>query len=134
MHNTQLHQSTGQCVCGRDRQSAAPTTLHSISGTYAFRRCACGLEWTEHAPDREPADVTSRVDVAEVHGQFKAFHWSIHQEPVRRHDLAASVREFAGSLRRRELDRTRRELQGSLGQLVDAGRRLPGPLRRLAGY
>jgi hypothetical protein len=65
------------------------------------------------------------VDLAEVHGQFKAFHWSISEEAeTARRDLPARVRDLA--------ERVRPEIQTSLGQLVDAGRRLPA-VRRFAG-
>ena len=131
MHNTQLHPTSGRCACGRDRTDATATTLRSVTGTYVFRRCVCGLEWTEHGAGRVPSDVHSSVDVAEVHAQFKAFHWSVSEEPRTRRDLPARVRDLADSLRRRDVERMRSELQASMVQLVDAGRRLPA-VRRLA--
>ena len=132
MHNTQLHQTSGGCACGRDRTDAAPTILHSVTGTYVFRRCACGLDWTEHGAGRDPSEVHSSVDVAEAHAQFKAFHWSVSEEPAARRDLPACVRDLASSLRGRDPERMRAELQASLERLFDAGRRLPA-VRRLAG-
>ena len=132
MQHTQLHPTSGRCTCGRDRTDATPTILHSVTGTYVFRRCACGRDWTEHGAGRDPSHVHSSVDLAEVHAQFKAFHWSVSEEPASRRDLPACVRDLAGSMCRRDPERMRAELQASLGQLLDAGRRLPA-VRRLAG-
>jgi hypothetical protein len=41
---------TRRCACGRDPKETALTTFRSISGTYQFHRCPCGMEWTEHLP------------------------------------------------------------------------------------
>jgi hypothetical protein len=133
MHTTQLHPTSGRCACGRDRQHAMPTRFSSVTGTYVHRRCVCGLEWTDHAAGMVPPEVTSSVDVAEVHAHFQAFHASLHEDPEPGRRLPAAVRTVAGSLRGHDVETTRRELQASLGQLLDVGRRLPGPLRRLAG-
>lgn len=125
MHNTQLHRTSRRCSCGRERTDATPTTLHSITGTYVFRRCTCGRDWTEHAAGGDPWQMHWNIDLAEVHGQFKAFHWSINEEAeAPRRDLPARGRDVA--------ERLRTEIQTSLGQLLDAGRRLPA-VRRLAG-
>ncbi|MBO0690573.1 MAG: hypothetical protein J2P40_13500 [Candidatus Dormibacteraeota bacterium] len=96
-----------------------------MTGTYTFRRCTCGQDWIEHAGGRDPSHVHWNVDLAEVHGQFKAFHWSIHEEAeTAQRDLPARGRDLA--------ERLGTEIQTSLGQLLDAGRRLPA-VRRLAG-
>ncbi|MBO0690805.1 MAG: hypothetical protein J2P40_14690 [Candidatus Dormibacteraeota bacterium] len=133
MQNTQLHPTSGRCTCGRDRTDATPTTLHSVTGTYTFRRCACGRDWTEHGAGRDPSEVHWSVDIAEVHAQFKAFHWSVSGEAeTARRGLPGCLRDLGESLRGRDPGRMRTELQASLGQLLDAGRRLPA-VRRLAG-
>ena len=69
---------TGQCACGRDPKDAAVTRYDSISGTYTFRRCECGMEWTDHTPGWEPAapPVTS-AEVMEVHRQLQDFHGTL---------------------------------------------------------
>jgi hypothetical protein len=72
------------CACGRDPKDAAVTWYDSISGTYTFHRCRCGMEWTDHTAGWELAapPVTS-AQVMEVHRQLQAFHGSL-RTPSRR--------------------------------------------------
>jgi len=42
-----------------------------------FHRCDCGLEWTEHRPDVDPADPISSDEVIEVHKRLSKFEGSI---------------------------------------------------------
>jgi hypothetical protein len=42
-----------------------------------FHRCDCGLEWTEHRADVDPADPISSDEVIEVHKRLSKFEGSI---------------------------------------------------------
>jgi hypothetical protein len=61
-----------RCACGRPPEEATVATYRSISGTYRFHRCPCGIAWTEHHPDPEqPAPTPSRA-LREFHEHCQA--------------------------------------------------------------
>ena len=61
------------CVCGRERSEAVAAVYRSYAAEFVFRRCPCGLEWTERhdLPDR--SEPVSTDEVIEVHQCLVAF-------------------------------------------------------------
>lgn len=74
MFGTQPYPRTERCACGRDPRDALVTRLSSITGTYSFHHCACGVEWTERVANPDGPEPACRDIVLEAHRQFKDFH------------------------------------------------------------
>lgn len=72
-----------RCACGRDQQESTVTTFRSVSGTYLFHRCPCGIEWTEHVAVPEIPPATNGPAVREFHEHVHAFHGAMRQEEAR---------------------------------------------------
>jgi hypothetical protein len=70
-----------RCGCGRDPQETAVTSFRSISGTYLFHRCPCGIEWTEHVAAPELPSSTHGPAVREFHEHVHAFHGAMREAP-----------------------------------------------------
>ena len=71
-------QPSAMCSCGRPRDDAERFMHHATSGRYVYRRCACGIEWTE----RSLVDVTAPIEtdeLIEVHVRLKALKGSFDQ-------------------------------------------------------
>ena len=65
------------CACGRPKAEAAYTVYRSATRRSVYRRCQCGLEWTEVDTPIEHADPITGDEVLEVHEHLKRADWSI---------------------------------------------------------
>jgi hypothetical protein len=80
------------CACGRGPQETMVTSFRSISGTYLFHRCPCGIEWTERMAAPEQPPPSSGTVVREFHEHFHAFHGAMREEEAgRAHSPGRSV-------------------------------------------
>ena len=77
MQKSKLEPDRGKCACGRRLKDAAIYTYRSRTDRFMFHRCDCGLEWTEHRADVDPADPISSDEVIEVHKRLSKFEGSI---------------------------------------------------------
>jgi hypothetical protein len=67
------------CACGRSLATAATSTYRSPSGRYTFRRCVCGVEWTERADTIDPAEPVTGDEVLDVHQHLAGFEGSLRE-------------------------------------------------------
>jgi hypothetical protein len=77
LQKSKLEPDRGKCACGRRLRDAAIYTYRSRTERFLFHRCECGLEWTEHRIDIDPADPISSDEVIEVHKRLAKFEGSI---------------------------------------------------------
>jgi hypothetical protein len=85
-----------RCACGRDSGEAAVTTFRSVSGTYRFHCCPCGMEWTEHVPAPARPIPASGDVVLEFHHHVKAFHGLLRGQVEPQADTGPHWRPAAG--------------------------------------
>jgi hypothetical protein len=65
-----------RCVCGRNRADAYSHEYRAQSGHFFYRRCTCGMEWTERQIDADRGQPVSSDEVLEVHERLAAFEGS----------------------------------------------------------
>lgn len=88
MFGGQAYTRDDRCACGRAPHEQTLTTYRSISGTYLFHRCPCGIAWTEHRADPEHPGPPTSTAVREVHEHFQAFHGLLRELARARPTLA----------------------------------------------
>ncbi len=84
MQESQQPPENSSCVCGRSRADAAAHEYRGHSGHFVYRRCQCGVEWTEHRSAADRTDPVSSDEVLEVHEQLAAFEGSFSDLFARR--------------------------------------------------
>jgi len=79
VQKSNLEPGTDKCVCGREFDDAVVYFYRSRTDRCLFHRCECGVEWTEHQTDIDPADPVSSDEVIEVHTRLAKFEGSISE-------------------------------------------------------
>jgi hypothetical protein len=92
MFGTQPFPRNERCVCGRDPADALVTRFSSITGTYSFHRCACGVEWTERVANPDGPEPACRDVVLEAHQHFKDFHGLVRTQAATRANARLGTR------------------------------------------
>jgi len=76
---SKLESGKDKCVCGRKLDDAVVFVYRSHADLCLLHRCECGVEWTEHQTDIDPADPVSSDEVIEVHMRLAKFEGSISE-------------------------------------------------------
>ena len=61
------------CACGRKLADAASYVHRSAVAVYVYRRCDCGVEWTERRLSIDRSQPVTTDEVIEVHRFLSSF-------------------------------------------------------------
>jgi hypothetical protein len=88
LQKPKLEPEPSPCACGRRRDAAASYVHQSNVGTYVYRRCECGAEWTESRPMVDHREPVSMDEVLEVHTSLARYEGNLRDLVAPRPEVA----------------------------------------------